>query len=81
MYILKPPAAGFYTPPLRGHAKKGATSKNVKNRQEGVKTNFDIFYAAPIGAFFCPEICAFTGFGARFLQPFPKSLVTVKEKF
>ena len=32
-------------------------------------------YAAPIGAFFCPEICAFT---ARFLQPFPKSLVTVK---
>ena len=35
-------------------------------------------YAAPIGAFFCPEIRAFTGAGARFLQPFPKSLVTVK---
>ena len=35
-------------------------------------------YAAPIGAFFCPEIRAFTGVGARFLQPFPKSLVTVK---
>ena len=35
-------------------------------------------YAAPIGAFFCPEIRAFMGFGARFLQPFPKSLVTVK---
>ena len=27
---------------------------------------------------FCPEIRAFTGFGARFLQPFPKSLVTVR---
>ena len=35
-------------------------------------------YAAPIGAFFCPEILAFTGFGARFLQPFPKSLVTIR---
>ena len=35
-------------------------------------------YAAPIGAFFGPEIGAFTGFGARFLQPFPKSLVTVR---
>ena len=35
-------------------------------------------YAAPMGAFFCPEIRAFTGVGARFLQPFPKSLVTVK---
>ena len=31
-----------------------------------------------IGAFFCPEIRAFPGLGARFLQPFPKSLVTVK---
>ena len=37
-----------------------------------------VYCAAPIGAFFCPEIRAFTGFGARFLQPFPKSLVTVK---
>ena len=35
-------------------------------------------HGAPIGALFCPEIRAFTGFGARFLQPFPKSLVTVK---
>ena len=35
-------------------------------------------YADPIGAFFCPEIRAFTGVGARFLQQFPKSLVTVK---
>ena len=31
-----------------------------------------------LGPFFCPEIRAFTGFGTRFLQPFPKSLVTVK---
>ena len=38
----------------------------------------DKSYAAPIGAFSCPEIRAFTGFGARFLQPFPKFLVTVK---
>ena len=30
------------------------------------------------GLFFCPEIRAFTGFRARFLQAFPKSLVTVK---
>ena len=30
------------------------------------------------GPFSCPEIRAFMGFGARFLQPFPKSLVTVK---
>ena len=35
-------------------------------------------YAAPIGAFFCPEIRSFTGFGARFLQPLPKSLVTIR---
>ena len=35
-------------------------------------------YAAPIGAFFCLEIRAFTGLGARFLQPFSRSLVTVK---
>ena len=35
-------------------------------------------YAAPIGAFFCPEIRAFTGFGARSLQTFRKSLVTAK---
>ena len=40
--------------------------------------NLAVDYAAPIGAFFCPEIRAFTGFGARFLQPFPKSLVTVR---
>ena len=32
----------------------------------------------PIGAIFCPEICASTGFGAKLLGPFPKSLVTVK---
>ena len=36
-------------------------------------------YAAPIGAFFCPEIRAFTGVGARFLQPSPKSLETVNQ--
>ena len=35
-------------------------------------------YAAPIGAFLCPEIRAFTGLGARVLQSLPKSLVTVK---
>ena len=29
-----------------------------------------------IGAFLCPEIRAFTGFGARGLQPSPRSLVT-----
>ena len=28
------------------------------------------FYAAPIGAFFCPEIRAFTGFGADFFNRF-----------
>ena len=39
-------------------------------------------YAALTGAsFFCPEIRAFTGFGARFLQPFPESLVTVLLKY
>ena len=27
---------------------------------------------------FCPEIRVFAGLGARFLQPFPKSLETVK---
>ena len=36
------------------------------------------YYASPIGAFFCSEIRAFTGFGARVLQPAPKSLVTIK---
>ena len=34
-----------------------------------------IDYAAPIGAFLCPEIRAFTGFGVRFLR---QSLVTIK---
>ena len=33
--------------------------------------------AAAIGAFL-PEIGAFAGLGARFLQPFPKSLVNVR---
>ena len=36
------------------------------------------FDSALIGASFCPEVRAFTGSGARILQPFPKSLVTVK---
>ena len=36
------------------------------------------FLAPTIGAFFCPELRAFTGFEARFLRPFPTSLVTVK---
>ena len=45
---------------------------------KGVIAKATIFYAAPIGAFSCPEILAFTGFGARFLEPFPKPLVTVK---
>ena len=31
-----------------------------------------------LGPFFCPEIRAFAGFGARFLQPFSKSLVALK---
>ena len=35
-------------------------------------------YTAPIGAFFCAEIRALTGFGARFLRPLPKSSLTVK---
>ena len=35
-------------------------------------------YAAPIGAFLCPEIRVVAGFGARGLQPSPKSLVTEK---
>ena len=37
--------------------------------------------AAPIGAFFCPEARVFTGFGARFLQPFPKVLSDCKVLF
>ena len=31
-------------------------------------------YAAPIGAFFCPEIRALTGFGARFFSTVSKVL-------
>ena len=38
-------------------------------------TKMLVFYAAPIGAFFCPEIRAFTGFGVRFLR---QCLVTTK---
>ena len=32
----------------------------------------------PNWSLFCPQIRAFTGFVARFLRPFPKSLATVK---
>ena len=57
----------------------------VAHLQNEVDTDYffqgTIFYAAPIGAFFCPEICAFTDFGARFLQPTPRSLLTVKGNF
>ena len=39
-----------------------------------IATFLCIFYAALIEAFFvCPEIRAFTGFGARFLRQIPKS--------
>ena len=48
----------------------------IQDREE-TKGRFRI-RSAPIGAFFCPEIRAFTGFGPRVPQPFPQSLVTVK---
>ena len=52
---------------------RGVASKAGKKEKGRVKIGqFSKSYAAPIGAFFCPEIPAFTGFGARFLQPFPK---------
>ena len=35
-------------------------------------------YAAPVGAFLCPEFRAFSGFGVRFLR---QSLVTIKYNF
>ena len=53
-----------------------SNSKGILRRT--LEDNFVLNYAAPIGVFFCPEIRAFTGFGSRFLQPFVKSLVTVK---
>ena len=40
-----------------------------------ISHNRGVGYAAPIGAFFCPEIRAFTGFGVRFPR---QSLVTVQ---
>ena len=46
-----------------------------KLRPFGKRVSRKNFVAQPqLGIFFCPEICAFTGFGARFLQPFPKVL-------
>ena len=55
-----------------------AVSREGNGGREEFRPKNAVIYAAPIGAFLCPEIRAFTGFGARFLQPFPKSLVTVK---
>ena len=48
--------------------------KNAKKRLP----NFSPKLRGPNWGFFCAEIRAFTGLGARLLQPFPKSLVSVK---
>ena len=62
------------------HEPKDSKSHISQSRSNSGHSDLEdlISYATPIGAFFGPEIRAFTGFGVRFLQPFPKSLVTVK---
>ena len=42
---------------------------------------FDFFYAAPIGAFFCPEIRAFTGFGGEISSTVSRVLSDHKVRF
>ena len=72
-------------------------AKNVKNRQRMSKLFSTIFarhqfsgpfwglwqvhYAAPIGAFFCPEIRAFTGFGGEISSTVSKVLSDRKVLF
>ena len=49
------------------------------NQFQSASVSFNQFLRGPNwGLFVGPEIRAFTGFGARFLHPFPKSLVTVR---
>ena len=71
-----------------GMKRKGTCMKQCAWRKHGLcdtrlaevcppKLRNTVKCAASIGAFFCPGIRAFTGFGARFLQPFPKSRVTI----
>ena len=62
---------------------KNRISQGVENRGSLISVPLalrveNMSYATPIRACFFPEIPAFTGFGARFLQPFPSFLVTVK---
>ena len=67
-----PPKPPFWKPPFCQHPKgslgdKRAVSKrvvlaNVPSFRFSFRKWVQKFYAAPIGAFFCPEIRAFTGF-------------------
>ena len=56
-----------------GCLRSGGSKLFVKIRKEKCT-----YYAAPIGAFFVLKFVRSQGSGARFLQPPPKSLVTVK---
>ena len=46
------------------------------------KNSWRIIYVTgpQLGPFFCREIPAFTGLGARFLQPLPKSLLRLSDR-
>ena len=53
-------------------------SERVLGTDEVPREGRGLQLRGPNWGLFWPEIRAFTGFGARFLQRFPKSLATVK---
>ena len=53
----------------------------VELSPEDVFSTNSLVLCGPNGLFICPEVRAFTGFGARFLQPSPMSLVAVKQYY
>ena len=56
-------------PPLQKDS-WGCSSDSLRYHRKH-RATLGYFTRPQLGLFFCPEILAFTGFGARFLQPFP----------
>ena len=67
--------------PLRGKFPRRASRRVVPLGWWPSGTFRTFFYAAPIGAFFCPEIRAFTGFRAEFSSTVSKVLSDRKVLF
>ena len=77
--LKRPSSHGGMRRRLRGACQKGPNRPlRLPTENSPGDCKISKSYAAPIGAFLCPEIRAFTGLEARFLQPLPMSLVTVR---